>query len=68
MDKPNTHVPILSFSEPLCHENDQHEVERFHCVLVKALAGEVGMSKESDDIARCLYNGLIPNFVILFRR
>ncbi|CAH1801914.1 unnamed protein product [Owenia fusiformis] len=46
------------------------ELERFNKLIVrmskslttlqKALAGEVGMSNELDDVARCLFNGQIP--------
>ena len=31
------------------------------CVCTQALAGEVGMSNELDDVARCLFNGVIPS-------
>ncbi len=30
-------------------------------VALQALAGEVGMSSELDDVARALFNGQIPN-------
>ena len=35
-------------------------LDTFHFVLVQALAGEVGMSSELDDVARALFNGQIP--------
>ncbi|ELU10552.1 hypothetical protein CAPTEDRAFT_221643 [Capitella teleta] len=37
-----------------------NKMRRSLSTLRKALAGEVGMSSELDDVARCLYNGLIP--------
>ena len=32
-----------------------------YCYIPQALAGEVGMSNELDDVARSLYNGMLPN-------
>ena len=46
------------------------EIQRFNALLTRmrlsikslrrALAGEVGMSSELDDVSWCLYNGHIP--------
>lgn len=30
------------------------------CFFLQALAGEVGMSNELDEVSRCLFNGQIP--------